>query len=359
MADFHHDLDNLTRDYHNKTWETEYMKKNPILALILERKNMKFGGGARYFRNLDTDTHESLAQDYDVNDVLTHGVKDTTETAYFRKKKMQFPIQVDVDEEMENARQTKEGTQLQNMAQYRVRKANEGMRIHLRKKLYMAMDQTKAPSDTNKYMQGLNAALEVDSTYGTITRTYSAGTKADAGFYFQPMGGVITSGVQASSVAISITQMRTWFEPLEDLESDNTDLVTILGGTLWLSLQAEAETKQMPYKLENNRTARQGFKEMILDGRRIIKDPFLKAANNTSMGETTGNAQALEGRVYGLNLKDWDFYIHPDSSFKMTPFTDQKQFVGGTDMKLARILFKGNLVCWHPSSQLYYELVTP
>ena len=115
----------------------------------------------------------------------------------------------------------------------------------------------------------------------------------------------------------------------------------------------------MPYKIEANRTARQGFKEMILDGRRIIKDPFLKTANNTAMGETTAAAQALEGRVYGLNLKDWDFYIHPDSSFKMTKFFDQKKIVGGSDMQLARILFKGNLVCWHPNSQLYYELVTP
>jgi len=356
---FHQDLDNLTRDLHDATWETEYMKKNPILALLLERKNMKFSGGARYYKNLDTGTHEDLAQDYTVNDTLTHGVKDTTQTAYFRKKKIQLPIQIDVDEEMENARQTKDGTQLQNLAKYRVKKCNEGMRIHLRKKLYMAMSQTKASSDTNKYMQGLNNALEVDSTYGTITRTYSAGTSADAGFYFQPMGGVITSAVQATSVAISISQMRTWFEPLEDLESDNTDLVTILGGTLWLSLQAEAEARSMPYKIEDNRTARQGFKEMVLDSRRIIKDPFLKTANNTAMGETTAAAQALECRVYGLNLKDWDFYIHPDSAFKMTEFFDQKKLVGGTDMKLARILFKGNLVCWHPSSQLYYELVTP
>lgn len=359
MADFHHDLDELTRDMHDKTWEVEYMKKNPILAKLLERSNMKFSGGARYYRNLDTDTHESLAQDYDANDVLTHGVKNTVETAYFRKKKIQFPIQIDVDEEMQNAKQTQDGTQLQNMAKYRVRKANEGMRIHLRKKLYMAMDQSKAPSDTNKYLQGLNAALEVDSTYGTITRTYSAGTKADAGFYFQPMGGVITTGAQATAVAISIAQMRTWFEPLEDIESDNTDLVTIIGGLLWLSLQAEAETKNMPYKLLDDRVAKQGFKEMVLDGRSIIKDPFLKAANNASMGESTGSAQALEQRLYGLNLKDWDFFIHPDSKFKMTEFFDQKKIVGGTDMTLARILFKGNLTCWHPSSQLYYEYVTP
>jgi len=360
---FHQDLNNLTRDLHDSTWEVEYMKKNPITALLLERSNMKFSGGARYYKNVDTGTHESLVQDYSVNEVLTHGVKDTTELVYFRKKKMQCPVQIDVDEEMENARQTPDGTQLQNLAKFRVKKANEAMRIHLRKKIYLATNRTGASSDTNKYMQGLNQALEVDSgsqtTYGNITRTYTGGVSTDPGFWFQPMGGVITSAVQATSVAISISQMRTWFEPLEDLESDNTDLVTILGGVLWLSLQAEAEARSMPYKIEANRTARQGFTEMVLDGRRIIKDPFLKSANNTIMGETESAAQALECRVYGLNLKDWDFFIHPDSKFKMTEFFDQKKIAGGSDFILARILFKGNLVCWHPSSQLYYELVTP
>jgi hypothetical protein len=357
---FHQDLDNFTRDLHNKTIEVEYMKKNPVLALILDRtKHMPFRGGARYYKELDTGTHEDLVQDYTVNETLTHGVKDTSQVAYFRKKKMQCPVQIDVDEEMDNARQTPDGTQLQNLAKFRVKKANEAMRVHLRKKMYMAMSQTTASSDTNKYLQGLNNALEVDATYGTITRTYSAGTSADTGFYWQPMGGTVSGTVQLTSVAISINQMRTWFEPLEDLESDNTDLVTILGGTLWLSLQAEAEARSMPYTIEKNRTARQGFTEMILDGRRIIKDPFLKSANNTAMGETTAAAQSLESRVYGLNLKDWDFYIHPDSNFKMTEFFDQKKIAGGTDMKLARVLFKGNLVCWHPNSQLYYELVTP
>ena len=95
---FHQDCDNLTRDFHDKSWETEYMKKNPIAALLLKRGNVKFKGGERYYKNLDTGTHEDLVQDYSVNEQLTHGVKDTTQIAYFRKKKMQCPVQIDVDE---------------------------------------------------------------------------------------------------------------------------------------------------------------------------------------------------------------------------------------------------------------------
>lgn len=358
---FHQDLNNLTRDMHDKAWLVEYMKKNPVTALMLERKNLKFKGGKKYTREADTDTHEDLVQDYNVNDTLTHGVKDTTEEVKFRRKKFQCPVQIDVDEELENAQQTPDGTQLHNMAKFRVRKANEAVRVHMRKLLYRSANSSisNQATDSNKYMQGLNCALEVDTTYGEVTRTYGTGVKTDTGFWFQPMGGTISPATQVAAVAISISQMRTWFEPLDDIESDNTDLVTILGGVLWLSLQAEAEARSMPYKIEKNRTARQGFTEMILDGRRIIKDPFLKAAYNTTVGEVSDATGALELRVYGLNLKDWDFYIHPKRNFKLGEFFDQKKIAGGSDMELARVLFAGNLVCWHPKSQLYYENVTP
>ena len=206
------------------------------------------------------------------------------------------------------------------MAAFRVRAANKAGRFHFRDKMYRSLGQAKSGSDGNKYVQGLAGALTVDSTYGGRTRTYSAGTKADIGFTWQPMGGTITSGVQETAVAISINQMRTWLEPLDDLETDDLDLISICGGILWLSLQAEAEARSMPYTIEKNRITKQGFSEMILDERRIIKDPFLKAANNAVMGETSASARALERRFYSLNLKNWDMFIDPKRNFKMTDF---------------------------------------
>ena len=356
---FHQDLDNLTRDLHDKSWLAEYMKKNPITALLLERKDLRFKGGKKYYKSVDTDSHESLTQDYNVNDVLTHGVKDTTTEVKFIQKKFQHPIQIDVDEELQNEDQTNDGTRLHRLAKFRVRKANEAVRFHLRDKIYRSPETVAgAASDSNKYVQGLGSALTVDTTYGEQTRTYSAGTKDDTGFFWQPMGGVITSSVQETEVAIGIHQMRTWLEPLDDLESDNLDQVSICGGVLWLSLQAEAEARAMPYTIEKQRITKQGFTEMILDGRRIVKDPFLKAANNTAMGETSASARALERRFYSINLKDWDMFIHPKKNFKMTDFFDQSKIAGGTDFNLARVKFAGNLVCWRPQAQLYYENVT-
>jgi hypothetical protein len=345
---------------HDKTWHTEYMKKNPITALLLTRKDLTFKGGKKYTRNVDTDHHGTLVQDYNVNDTLTHSVKNTTETIKFRRKKFQCPIQIDVDEELENAKQTSDGTQLHNMAKFRVRKANEATRVHLRKRIYYSANSSgsEAPTDSNKYVQGLNSALEVDSTYGEQTRTYSAGDKTDTGFWWQPMGGTVTTTVQDTARAISIAALRILQEPLEDLESDNLDLVSICGGTLWLSLQAEAEARSKPYEIVAHRTAKQGFTEMILDGRRIIKDPYLKAANNSDVGETTGSAGALELRFYAINLKDWEFFIHPTRNFKMMEFFDQSKIAGGSDMKLSRVMFAGNLTCWNPGANMYYANVT-
>ena len=356
---FHDDLDKLTRDMHDATWKVEYMQKNPVTALMLERKDLKFKGGKKYYKNLDVRTTEDLVQDYTVNEPLTHGVKDTSEEALFRRKKFQSPIQIDCDEELENAEQTGDGTQLQNLAKYRVMKIQEGVRFHIRKLLYRSTGHALAATDSNKYMQGLNSAMTVDTTYGEITRTKATAVND----FWQPgdnaydaSGGA--AGDQNGEYPISILWLRSVLDPLEDLETDNTDLITIVGGSLFLALKAEAESRSMPYEIVKNRTAKQGFTEMILDGRRVIKDPFLKASNNTAMGETTGSAGALERRMYCMNLKDWDMYIHPKRNFKLTEFFDQSKIANGSDFKLARIFFAGNLVCWHPNRQLYFSNVT-
>ena len=359
---FHQDLNNLTRDMHDASWEVEYMRKNPVVALMLERKTLQFKGGKQYYRELDTDSMEDLVQDYKVNDTLSHGVIDTTDRATFRRKKFQIPIQIDEDEELENAEQTSDGTQLHKLAEHRVKKVQEGGRFHIRKLMYRGTGHAQAASDTNKYMQGLNNAVTVDHTYGQITRTTASNIKN----FWQPADNRYTTTTQSTTeYTIGISWLRGVLEPLEDLESDNMDLITIVGGTLWLALIEEAEARGIPYKIVPDRlnkrqgSTTQGFHEMILDGRRVIKDPFLKSANNTTMGETTGLTGALERRLYCLNLKDWDMFIHPKRNFKLMEFFDQSKLANGSDFNLARIKFAGNLVCWHPNRQLYFANVVP
>jgi len=347
---FHQDLENMTRDMHDKSLEVEYMQKTPVLNLIMERKNLKFKGGKLYYKELDTDTTEDLAQDYTVNEPLTHGTKDTTKRAYFERKTFQVPVQIDLDEELQNALDTEDGTQLHKLAEFKVRKTNEAGRLHLRKLFYAGTNAAFIGSDNNKYMQGLNSALTVDRTYGTLTRSKSAGTND----WWQQADNRYTTTTQGTTeYNISIDWLQSVVDPLTDLENNSGELVVIVGNTLWLALQSEAQARSMPVKVDPNGKYKFGIQEMIIGNMRIMKDPFLQSKYNTSMGETTGSAHALERRVYVLNTKDWEFMVHPKRNFEMTAFFDQKQIAGGADFKMARLLFAGNLICWHPNRSMY------
>jgi hypothetical protein len=348
MSTFHQDLDNMTRDMHDASLEVEIMKKTPGVNLILERENRKFNGGKRYYFEMDTDTTEDLAQDYAVGETLTHATNDTTETAYFRKKYFQFPITIDFEEDLENAYNNEDGTQLHNLAKFKVRKAQEGTRLHLRKLLY------GAASDTAKQVQGLNSALVVDSTYGTLTRTNSTGVND----FWQPGDNRYTLAQQVTETHISLLKLREWGDPLTDLESDQS-FVWIVGNTLWLAILAEAESRAKPVERDPSGMLKWGIEEIRVDGKRIIKDPFLNTRYNTQMSLTAGTSGALERRVYGLNVADWYFMVHPRRNFKMLPFYDQAQIANGCDFKLARIQFAGNLICKHPNRSIYFPNVVP
>ena len=346
---FHQDLEATTRDMHDKSLEVEYMDKTPVLNLIMEKKNLKFNGGKYYYKEVDTDTIEDLAQDYSVNDPLTHGTKDTLERVQFGRKTFQIPVQIDLDEELQNALDNEDGTQLHKLAEHKVRKTNEAGRLHLRKLIY------GAGTDTGKQVQGLNSALLIAATnYGGVLRSITTGGD---NAWWQPADDRYTSTTQATETAVSIDWLQGIVDPLTDLENGNGDLVTIVGNALWLALQSEAQARSMPIKSDPNGKFKFGIQEMYIGNMRIIKDPFLQTKYNAEMGMTTGSAGDLARRLYILNMKDWEFMVHPKRNFEMTPFFDQKQIAGGADFKMARLLFAGNIVCWHPNRQLYLSNV--
>ena len=310
---------------------------------------MKFKGGERYWFNMDTDTVEDLAQDYAVNEALTHGTKEVTDDAWFRRKYFQLPITLDFEEDLENAYQTEDSTQLQNLAKFKVKKAQEGTRLHLRKLIY------GNANDTCVRVQGLDSALAVDSTYGTLTRDKATGVRD----FWQPGDNRYSAAQQATERTISITALRSWADPLTDLESEGGRFVWIMGNALYLAVINEAEARSMPIARDPRGLAKFNITEIEIDGMRIIKDPFLQSKYNGTMGLASGVAEALERRVYGLNVQDWFLMIHPNRNFEMLPFFDQAQIAGGADFKLARIRFSGNLICKHPNRSIHFSNVVP
>lgn len=361
---WHKDLLNMTRDMHGGSFEVEYMKKTPLLNLVLEKKNVKFKGGKQYYYETDTADTEENTQDYEVNEPLTHATKDTTDNVYFRRKKFQHPITIDVDEDLENGEQTPDGTQLQDLAKHKVKKAQESVRLHLRKLFYAGYDYNGMANsflgtDTNKYVQGLNSALALNATalptYGGIARSESQNSTYK---WWQPAADGYTKTTQETAVAISIDQLQQWADPLVDMETSPMDLVVLTGNTLWLALKAEAQARSMPVKYDPAGNFKFGIEEMVIDNMRIVKDPFLQSKYNTAMGMTASQAHALERRLYILNMNDIHFMVHPKRYFALTDFFEQSKIAGAADFKLARIRFAGNLCIWHPNQHLYLANVT-
>lgn len=361
---FHQDLLAMTRDMHLKSFEVEYMKKTPLLNLILEKKNVKFSGGKYYYFEADTADKESLTQDYEVNEPLTHGDTDTVYTVKFGRKKFQHAMTLDVDEDLENGENAADGTQLQDLAKHKVKKAQEAVRLHLRKLFYAGWNNSGTANaflgtDSNKYVQGLNSALGLNATavptYGGIARSESQNSTYA---WFQPAADGYTKTTQETAVAISIDQLQQWADPLVDMETSPMDLVCIVGNTLYLALKAEAQARSMPVKYDPAGNFKFGIEEMVIDNIRIVKDPFLQSKYNTLMGMNTGYAHALERRLYILNMNDIHFMVHPKRYFDLTEFFDQAKIAGAADFKLARIRFAGNLCLWHPNQHLYMANVT-
>jgi hypothetical protein len=371
---WHQDLLNMTRDMHEGSLEVEYMKKTPVLNLILEKGNRKFKGGKQYYFETDTGDVEELTQDYSGTEPLTHAAKDTTDRVSFRRKTFQHPIMIDMDEDLENGSNAESGTQLHDLAKHKVKKAQEAVRLHLRKLFYAGTNGTTAPSflgtDTNKYVQGLNGALQLDAanlaTYGGITRydTLAAANTAGKGWW-QPACNLwdkATGGSGASyqecATSISIDALQGWADPLGDMETSAMDLAVILGPALYLALKSEAQARQMPVTYDPAGNFKYGIQEMVIDNMRIIRDPFLSTAYNTFMGVTAAAIGALERRVYILNMNDIHFNVHPKRNFALTEFFDQSKIAGAADFELARIKFAGNLCFWHPNQSLYMSNVT-
>ena len=342
---FHQDLNNLTRDMHDATLEVEYMQKTPILNLILEQENLKFNGGQYYYFEVDTDTTEDDVQDYGVNDQLTHGRINTTERVVFSRKHFQKGVTIDFEEDLQNAYDNEDGTKLHDLAAHVIKKTNEAGRLHLRKLIY------GAGTDSGKEVQGLNSALIPDTTYGGKTRDQATNTND----WWQPAANGYTSTTYATETPISIDWLQTIMLPLVDLE--NNGGVVIVGNTLFLALKSEAQARSMPIKSDPNGKFKFGIEEITIDGMRIIRDPFLQATYNASMGLTSGTAGALERRLYILNISDWQLMVHPKRNFVMTSFFDQKQIANGADFELARLMFSGNLICKHPNRSLYLSNV--
>lgn len=345
------DLTLATRELFVRTLKAQVLMQLPFYEELERRNKITFKGGKYIERLVDMDNMDDLAQDYTVNDALTDEAKDFLAKPRFTWKLTQIPLRYDANWEIQNADAGNE-EQLLDLPQLLVRKAQEGARLKMMKNAFNA-GVTIPRADGGDSFQSLVSALDHDNTYGTLSRSFSGGTRD----YWQgasPSGlnnGQTTTTTAAQDVAVNLTisNLRKWIweSDIAHYVQSMNDIYVMMCPTLFNKLRSEMDSRVLYKQTSNNTgTQKQGFQKMDLDGHQIVSVPYLQESSTTRTW------------VFILNMNDWELRISNARNFKITDFDWQGKYVHGHDYYLARLLIAGNLVCWKPNGNMWLSAVS-
>ncbi len=340
------DLTQATRELFIRTVKNQVFMQTPVLEEITRRNKITYSGGTDIRRLVDTAETDSTAQLYSTNEPLTNEPSNTLAKPVFTFRKMQVPLEYDVDIELQNAGAGRE-EQLLDLVQHITQKAQRATRLKLEQMLFNS-GSTTGVADSSTSFQSLVSALDHDVTYGTLSRSLSAGTR-DWWQGADPAGltSSITSSSQGTSYNMTISNLRKWIyeTDVSHYMESPTDLYIVMCPTLFNKIRAEAESKLI-YKEVPSGNVKQSVTKFSLDGHTIVSSPYLQTTST------------MKTWVFILNMNNWELRIHTKRNFKMTPWEWQGKQANGYDFMLARILLAGNFVCWQPNSSMFLSNVS-
>jgi len=339
------DLTKATRELFIRTKVNQVYYRTPVLEELQRRRQITDSGGRYYERLVDTAEIDSLMQEYTANDALTDEKSTTLEKPRFTRKYAQLPLRYDIDEYTQNIHAGRE-EQLLNLATHLNEKGQRAAKLWLEKSIFNK-GSTTAATDGGKPFQSLISALNHDTAYGTITRTFGT-----TGAYWQGADpaalceNVAASGsAQDTATNLTISNMRKWINESDIsqyMESED-DLYIVMCPTLYNKLIAEMEAKVV-YKPAMYQ--RQGVRKCELDGHQVVSAPYL---------QTTSTMRTW---VFILNMRYFELRLHTLRNFSLTPFEWQGKNSNGYDFWLARIMIAGNFMCWKPKSSMWLSAVS-
>lgn len=339
------DLDKATRELFVRTLVDQVHMRTPFVEELQRRRQITHTGGKYIERISDTEDIDDLVQTYDTNDALTDEKKTTLEKPRFIWRKSQLPLRYDADEELENM-YADETIQLVNLGKHLVNKGQRGIVKWLCKQMFNNGTATPIADGDKSAWQSLVSALNHDTTYGTLGRSFTAGTHD----YWQgadPAGlcESISGSSQDVSYNISKGNLRKWINESDIADSMDgpDDLMILMSPFLWDKLASEMEA-HLEYQAGKKQS--QGIKSMVFDGHEIVSIPYLQ------------RTATMRRWVFILNLRWWELRIHSRRNFKLTDFKWQGENSNGYDFYLARILLQGNFICWKPKSSMWLSAVS-
>lgn len=338
------DLSNATRELFVRSLVDQVFYKLPVLEELQRRRQITYTGGTTIKRLVDTAEIDDQGQDYTENEPLTDSKTDTLEKPSFNWKLAQFPLRYGVDEELQNLDAASE-IQLLDIGEHLAKKGQKGAKIRLNKQIWNEGSETPV-TDSGKKFLSIISALNHDTAYGGLSRTFSSNTN-DWWQGSDPAGLLesISSSSQDTQVNLTLFNLRKWINETNvahNMESED-DLYICMCPTLWDKLAAEMESRVGGYKPSDYQ--RQGIRKMDLDGHQIVSVPYLQKSSTTKQW------------VVIMNMQYWELRIHKKRNFKLTDFKWQGDRSNGYDYWLARILWAGNFLCWKPNSSLWLSNV--
>jgi len=369
-------LTQATRELLDKTWRSAVTYGIPLFYRLNERKQI-VAGGVRYEQMYQSATLKSLVQEYGPNDGLQGGSKEIIEKPHWHVAYMQCPVEESVDERVMNLPET--DAQLIQLRNLIAKQAVVAIKLKIADRIYGCATDTEIDAE-HTYVQGIPSALMPpqgttayeSTTYGGIPRTTAAYTEWNAADYSNSF----------AAVTLNKSKLDEWIDAMteyaEDIDTEPTpnpsNYLFIMGPTLWRRLAAEFEAANI-YKPEAL-VAKQGFDSMMYRGVEIAKDHLLDRMTATTcthytakvgltgssstsaglVGDSTYNGDtSFAGTqfVFGLDLRTWHLRYYEDRDtgvgpFEMTDFFPQDKIIGGREVSLARVKWKGQLTCDMP-----------
>ncbi len=167
-------MEKATRELFVRSYVDQIHMRTPVLEELQRRHQVTHKAGKYIERLIDTVDVDDLVQTYSVNDSLTDERKETLEKPRFTWRKSQMPVRYDADEELENFEGDNE-IQLLDLSKFLVKKAQNGVRKWLAKEMFNAGSTTPVADGDTSNWQSLISALNHDTTYGTLSRSFSGG----------------------------------------------------------------------------------------------------------------------------------------------------------------------------------------
>jgi hypothetical protein len=239
------DLTKATRELFVRSLVNQVMYRTPIIERLQRQDQITFDGGLDIRRLVDTDTIDDTVQEYTVNEALTDQKKTTLEKPVFKWKYNQMPLRYDADEYTENILTSDSEIQLLDLAEHLVKTGQRDMRRYLETVVFNK-GSTTPHTDSGKPFQSLISALDSDNTYGTISRSISAGTNdwwqgADP----NDLTINISASNQDTATNLTVANTRKWVAETDVMHYMETpqELSYAMCPTLFNKLRAETESK--------------------------------------------------------------------------------------------------------------------